>query len=316
LARDDVGNGPSGFREDALAGLAAFPKTLPSKYLYDEEGSRLFEAICDLPEYYPTRMETALLRDLAPELARLIPSGATLVEFGSGASVKTRLLLDATPHLAGYTPIDISADALDAAAAMIRAAYPRLDVTPVLGDFTAAIDLPTRAERRVLVGFFPGSTIGNFAPAEATTFLADVRAMLGSGALFVVGFDLVKDEAILTAAYDDAAGVTAAFDLNLLVRINEELGGDFTPDRFRHRARWNVAESRMEMHLESLDDQVVNIAGRRVVLTVGETIHTENSYKFTVDGFRRLAEQAGWSVVQSWTSPQPSVALALLKNGQ
>ncbi|MDB5433420.1 MAG: egtD [Caulobacter sp.] len=302
----------STLREDVLKGLGASPKTLPSKHLYDEEGSRLFEAITDLPEYYPTRTEITLLRMAAPEIAAFISPRAALVEFGSGASTKTRLVLDAAPQVRVYVPIDISEEALDAAAAAIREDYPQVIVAPLADDFTTALELPVEAWGRPRTGFFPGSTIGNFGPADAVDFLSTARGLLGPGAQFVVGADIVKDEAVLVAAYDDAQGVTAAFNKNLLVRINRELGADFDLDGFEHRAVWNAAESRMEMHLVSLKAQSASVAGRTFRFAEGETIHTENSYKFTEEGFAELAAQAGWRVLRKWISPEPKFGVFLL----
>ena len=301
LTRSEPDPEGSSFRTDVLRGLTARRKSLPAKYFYDAAGSRLFEAICALPEYYVTRTETALLTRIVPEVAALIPQGAALVEFGSGASVKTRLLLDAAPQLDVYVPIDISDAALGDAARALNAAYPALTVLPLLGDFTAPITLPKPVRERPVVGFFPGSTIGNFAPADAVGLLRGARTLLGKGAQFLVGADLVKPPSVLVPAYDDAQGVTAAFNKNLLVRINRELGAAIDPDRFRHRAVWNATDSRIEMHLVSLQNQTVEIAGRRIAFAAGESIHTENSYKFTVPGFTALAEQAGWRVQASWT---------------
>ncbi|MFN3514678.1 MAG: ergothioneine biosynthesis protein EgtB [Phenylobacterium sp.] len=302
-----------GFAADVKAGLSQRRKALPAKYFYDAEGSRLFEAITELPEYYPTRTEIALLRDKAGEMAHAAPDGAVLVEFGSGASTKTRLLLDAAPQIAAYVPIDISASALEAAAASIRASYPHLAVAPLVDDFTRALRLPAAAAERPRLGFFPGSTVGNFQPDEVIAFLAAARRLLGAGAGFLVGIDLAKDEATLVAAYDDAAGVTAAFNLNLLTRINRELDGDFDLSAFEHLAVWNPAESRMEMHLRSKIDQTATAAGRTFAFRAGETIHTENSYKFTVEGFAKLAEAAGWRLERSWESPEPRFAVVLLR---
>jgi dimethylhistidine N-methyltransferase len=312
LAKDGV-SGASSFEEDVVEGLSRPQKSVPPKYFYDAEGSRLFEAICDLPEYYPTRTETALLHGIAPELAAAIPGGAALVEFGSGASTKTRLLLDAAPQLAVYAPIDISPAALSEAAEAIAADYPHLAVAPLAEDFTRALELPRPAAERPVVGFFPGSTIGNFTAPEARAFLRGARTLLGDGAAFIVGIDLVKAAETLVAAYDDSLGVTAAFNLNLLARINRELGGDFAIEAFRHRAIWNAAESRIEMHLESLRDQTVQVAGRSFRFAAGETLHTENSCKFTLDGFAALAADAGWRVEQHWTSPAPAFAVVLLR---
>lgn len=318
LARDGAGGREkamdAGFRDDVLTGLGADPKTLPSKYFYDAEGSRLFEEITVLPEYYPTRTETALLRRIAPEIAARIPDGAAMIEFGSGASTKTRIVLDATPQLAVYAPMDISASALDAAAAAIRADYPKLTVAPALGDFTHPLGLPPAARGRPTVGFFPGSTIGNFPTDEAIAFLTAARELLGPGALFVVGADIAKGEDVLIPAYDDAAGVTAAFNKNLLVRINRELEGTFDLDAFAHKAMWNAAESRIEMHLVSLRDQTVQVAGQPIAFAVGETIHTENSCKYDPDAFAAMAERAGWRVEARWISEAPAFGVFALRS--
>jgi dimethylhistidine N-methyltransferase len=315
LAMDGHGarEGTQSFAADVTAGLSQPQKSIPPKYFYDAEGSRLFEAICELAEYYPTRTEIGLLRQAASEIAALVPEGAALVEFGSGASLKTRILLDAAPQIAAYVPIDISRDALAEAARSLGRDYPDLQVAPLAEDFTTALRLPSEAAARPILGFFPGSTIGNFAPDEARGFLARARHLLGVGARFLVGVDLVKPQAELVAAYDDALGVTAAFNKNLLVRINRELGGDFDPESFAHRARWNGAESRIEMHLESLRDQEVEAAGRRFRFAAGETLHTENSYKFTLEGFSRLAESAGWRAERWWASAHPAFAIMLLR---
>jgi dimethylhistidine N-methyltransferase len=301
------------FATDVLEGLSKTAKSIPPKHFYDAEGSRLFEAICELEEYYPTRTETALLSRNAAEIAAEIPDGAVLVEFGSGASVKTRIVLDAAPQLAAYVPIDISREALEAAAAAIRRDYPGLAVEPLVDDFTAALELPAAVRGLPHFGFFPGSTIGNFTPGDATALLANARRLLGEGAHLLVGIDLVKDAATLVAAYDDAQGVTAAFNKNLLARINRELGGDFDPDGFDHRAVWNAAESRIEMHLVSRARQRVRVLGRSFIFREGESLHTENSYKFTVEGFSNLAAEAGWRVGRSFANPAPAFAAVLLQ---
>ena len=301
------------FRRDLVAGLARSPKTASPKWLYDAEGSRLFEAITRLPEYYPTRQEAALLRQVAPAWAARFGPDATLVEFGSGASEKTRIVLDAAAGLAAYVPIDISADALSAAARRIDESYPGLKVAPLVGDFLHLTALPAGIGSGRRVGFFPGSTIGNLEPSEAVAFLKAARALLGDDALFVLGVDLVKEPEVLVAAYDDAAGVTAAFNRNLLVRANRELKTDFDVDSFVHRAVWNPAASRMEMHLEAGRDMEVGIDGRVIAFRKGETIHTESSRKFTEASVRDLAAASGWTVAAFETSPVPSVALALLQ---
>lgn len=313
LAMDGGGPSASRFLDDVHEGLSLPQKALSPKYFYDAEGSRLFEAICELAEYYPTRTEIGVLRSAAAEIAELIAPETALVEFGSGASVKTRILLDAAPQLGAYAPIDISREALDAAAQAIARDYPKLTVAPLAEDFTTAIHLPAEISGRPVLGFFPGSTIGNFAPDEARGFLLGARRLLGEAARFIVGLDLVKPERELVAAYDDALGVTAAFNKNLLTRINRELGGDFDLDAFVHRARWNARESRIEMHLESLRDQTVRVGGRRFAFRAGETLHTENSYKFTLEGFSALARSAGWRLERVWASAHPAFAVVLLQ---
>jgi dimethylhistidine N-methyltransferase len=316
LAKDApaAGDDVAAFRTDVLEGLSRPRKALPSKWLYDAAGSALFEEICELPEYYPTRTELTILEQTAPKLAAMIPDGAVLVEFGSGSSRKTRLLLDAVPQLAAYAPIDIAEHVLAPAAAALRRAYPRLEVTPLRGDFTHPTPLPERYSGVPRVGFFPGSTIGNFTPPEAEDFLRRARDLLGQEALFVIGVDLCRDARVLEAAYDDAQGITAAFDLNLLTRINRELEGSFSPASFRHRAVWDAEKSRIEMRLESLVDQVVTVAERHFAFQAGETIHTENSYKYTPEAFTALAERAGWTVERTWTAAPPhAFAVTLLR---
>jgi dimethylhistidine N-methyltransferase len=309
-AIDDVAT----FRTDVLEGLSRPHKALPSKWLYDRAGSALFEEICELPEYYLTRTELTILEQAAPDLAATIPDGAVLVEFGSGSSHKTRVLLNAAPQLSAYAPIDISEDALAPATAALRQAYPGLEVTPLRGDFTHPTPLPERYREAPRVGFFPGSTIGNFAPAEAEGFLRRACELLGDGSLLVVGVDLRKDAGVLEAAYDDAQGVTAAFNLNLLTRINRDLEGSFDLETFRHRAVWDAEKSRIEMRLESLTDQVVRVAERCFAFQAGETIHTENCYKYAPEAFAALAVRGGWNVERTWTADPPhAFAVPLLR---
>ena len=316
LARDldpsgesgDRGNTETDFAVDVIAGLSAREKTLSPKYFYDAAGSELFEAICRTPEYYPTRVETALLQQFADEMTAGIPEGAVLVEFGSGASDKTRVILDAAPQIAVYVPIDISEDALENAATAISRDYGKVLVVPVEGDFTGAIRLPASADGRVKIGFFPGSTIGNLTQVEALAFLRSVRQLLGDQSMLLIGADLVKDEATLVAAYDDAEGITAQFNKNLLARINRELGGDFDLDEFDHLAVWNAKMTRMEMYLVSRANQIVNAARHTFAFKAGERLHTENSHKFTVPSFADLAAQAGWSVSREWISAAPRFA--------
>lgn len=288
-------------------------KSISPKWFYDETGSALFEQITELDEYYPTRTEAALLERIAPELATRIPDDAVLVEFGSGASAKTRILLDAAPQISAYVPLDISSEALTAAAGRVNVDYPGLAVYPVVGDFTQPMSLPAQVAGRPRVGFFPGSTIGNFGPQTAGAFLRSVRILLGEPASMIIGADLAKDAATLEAAYDDARGVTAAFNLNLLARANRELGADFDAGAFAHRAVWNAEESRVEMHLVSLRPQVVRIDGRAFLFSEGETLHTENSYKFTRAGFEALASSAGWALEGGWVSPPPEFAVFLIR---
>jgi dimethylhistidine N-methyltransferase len=299
------------FRAELIAGLSRPQKAVSPKWFYDAAGSELFEEITRLPEYYPTRQEADLLREMAGELTAGFGDNAVLVEFGSGASEKTRILLDAAPTLGAYVPIDISPDALNAAAASIAEAYPHLQVAPMVGDFLNLAPLPELGRGR-RIGFFPGSTIGNLEPDQAVAFLANARERLGPNALFVLGVDLVKDEATLVAAYDDAQGVTATFNKNLLVRANRELGADFDLDSFAHEARWNAEASRIEMHLRAERDMAVHLGGETFNFLARETIHTESSRKFTEAAVGALAEAAGWRLMVFRNSPAPSVALAIL----
>ncbi|MDO1560324.1 ergothioneine biosynthesis protein EgtB [Brevundimonas sp. 2R-24] len=302
---------PDDFTAALIEGLSASPKTLSPKWLYDARGSELFEQITDLAEYYPTRTETALLRRIAPEIAARLGSGATLIELGSGASEKTRLLLDAAPQVSRYIPIDISPSALEAAAEALRRDYPDLEVAPVEADFTRDVPRVNAASDRLV--FFPGSTIGNFQPDEAAALLTRARKAAGEGAWMVLGVDLVKDVSVLEAAYDDARGVTAAFNMNLLERANRETGADFDLARFKHRAVWNADLKRIEMHLVSLTDQTVSVAGRSFRFARGESLHSESSHKFERVDLERLAHQGGWSVERVWTDPKDWFALALLR---
>ena len=292
------------FLADLVAGLGKPQKQLAAKYFYDAAGSDLFEAITRLPEYYPTRTELGILDARGAEIAAALPRRASLVEFGSGSTVKVRRLLRHLPDLAAYVPVDVSESFLRSEAETLRADLPALRVEPVAADFTQPFALPADLGGDGFAGFFPGSTIGNFEPPEAARLLAQFGQELGAGASLIVGVDLVKDPAVLEAAYDDAAGVTAAFNLNLLTRINRELAGDFERDHFRHRAVFNAAASRIEMLLVSTRAQTVTVAGRRFAFAEGETIHTENSYKYTVESFRRLAAEAGWTAGTVWTDMQ------------
>lgn len=289
------------FLDDVLRGLAAPQKTLPPKYFYDGEGSRLFEEICELPEYYPTRTEMAIMRQHVPEIVKLLGPDMELIELGSGASVKTSLLIEqGLPAL--YVPIEISDDALRSASARLAAQFPWLHICAVRADFSRALRMPsfTGVPVRLKVVYFPGSTIGNFTPEEAVALLRNVRELAGTGGRLLIGVDLKKDRRTLEAAYDDAAGVTARFNLNLLARINRELGGDFQLQRFRHKAFYDEHRGRVEMHLESVYSQFVHVNGRRFDFKPGETIHTENSYKYMVSEFQALARRARFEPQHVW----------------
>ena len=287
------------FADDLAAGLRARPRVVAPKWFYDEAGSLLFERICELPEYYPTRTETALLDRHAHELAGCIGAGAEIVEFGAGASRKVRLLLSALQRPAGFVPVDISGEHLADAAQRLRADHPGLVVRPVAGDYTVdGLSLPPAIGPRV--GFYPGSSIGNFEPGEAARLLARYRQWLGGGGL-LIGVDLVKSPAELHAAYNDAQGVTAAFNLNLLVRANRELGADFDLAGWEHAAHYQPLRQRIEMHLVSRRAQRVRVGTEIFEFAEGESIHTENSYKYSVDGFQALARSAGWDAKRVWT---------------
>jgi L-histidine N-alpha-methyltransferase len=291
------------FAQDVVTGLSAQPKWMSAKHFYDAEGSRLFERIMGLPEYYPTRSEMSVLREHAAAIADLIPDGAALVEFGSGSNAKIRLLLDAAPELAAYVPVDISAEYLEEQAEELRRDFPDLDILPIAADFTKRFELPAKVRSRPRVGFFPGSTIGNFEPLAAVSFLRNAARILGRGAVMIIGVDLVKDKATLNAAYNDAEGVTAAFNLNLLTRINRELGADFDLDQFEHRAFYEPKRQRIEMHLVSRKQQKVAMNWKIFEFKRGETIHTENSYKYSLERFKALAQGSGWTPRESWTDP-------------
>lgn len=298
---------------DAVAGLSASPKTLPCKWLYDAEGARLFEEITRLPEYYPTRTEVGILTGQAEAIAAAIGPGAAVVEFGPGDGEKAELLLAALREPAAYVPVDIAPEWLEGAASRIAAVRPGLPVLPVVADFAQAFGLPKRIGAAPRLGFFPGSTIGNFEPAEATAFLRRARETLGRGARMLLGADLVKDPAVLEAAYDDAAGVTAAFDLNLLRRLNREAGAEFDLAGFRHRAVWNAGLERIEMHLVSLRAQAVRLADRSFAFEEGETIHTESSHKYRPERLSALAEAAGWRPAAMWTDAARLFSVWLLE---
>lgn len=297
---------------DALEGLSRIQKTLPSKYFYDALGSELFVRITELPEYYPTRTELAILTQAAPRLATLAKDVATVVEYGSGDGRKSQALLQALPNCKVYVPVEISGDALQGQAARLRAALPSLSIVPFEADFTHPFQLPPGLPPGPRMGFFPGSTIGNLVPADAVDLLRGAQKTLGDDALFVLGVDLKKPLERLLPAYDDASGVTAAFNLNLLVRLNRELGANFALDRFAHRVRYSAARGRIEMHLESLCAQDVTLGGRRFTFRQGETIHTENSHKFTLEEASLLARAGGWEPVETFRDGENLFAVLLL----
>ena len=298
------------FRADVLAGLERRPRAVPARWFYDRRGSELFEAITDLPEYYPTRTEVGVLRDAGPAIAALTGPGRAVVEFGSGSSTKTPLLLAAVAPSA-YVPIDISGAFLRQAAAALAAAHPGLPVYPVEGDFLRPLTLPREVAAAPKLGFFPGSTIGNMVPAQAVDLLRAMRGSLGEGAQLVIGMDRVKDPATLVAAYDDAAGVTARFNLNLLARIARELGGDLPLDAFAHAARWNDDAARIEMHLVATRDIGFTVAGQRFAMAAGESIHTENSHKYGPRDARLLLRAGGWTPRAEWTDADGLFAVLL-----
>jgi dimethylhistidine N-methyltransferase len=301
-----------GLRNEVLAGLRSTPKTLPPKLFYDSRGAALFERITTLDEYYPTRAELSILRTYAGDMARLAGPGCVLLEFGSGAGVKIRLLLDALVDPVAYIPIDIAQDQLDRVVAELQREYPRIDVRGVHADYTRRVHLPDLPATARRVAFFPGSTIGNFHPDEAAGFLRRVRALVGDRGALILGVDRRKDPRVLEAAYDDADGVTATFNLNILLRLNRDLGAEFDVTRFRHRARFDDAASRVEMHLESLEDQTVVVAGTPVRFDKGETIWTESSYKYDETSLGALVESAGFAIDRLWTDADDRFYVAFL----
>jgi dimethylhistidine N-methyltransferase len=298
------------FRADVLAGLAEPQKAVPARWFYDDAGSQLFEDITRLPEYYPTRAETEILLARSGEFAQLIGPGRAVVEFGSGSSVKTPLLLAAIAPSA-YVPLDISGDFLRAAASDLAAKFPGLPVYPVEADFMRRVELPGEVEGLPKLGFFPGSTIGNMVARTATDLLRSMRETLGVGAQLLIGMDLVKDADVLIAAYNDAAGVTARFNRNLLTRINRELDGDIPADLFNHEARWNDTYARIEMHLVAQADVSFTVSGRSFSLRAGESIHTENSHKFTRRTANMLLAAGGWEPRARWTDSETRFSLLL-----
>jgi dimethylhistidine N-methyltransferase len=298
------------FRADVLAGLAAPIPAIPARWLYDRAGSELFDQITRLPSYYPTKTETALLQAVMPEIAERVPKRSAVVEFGAGSQTKTPMLLEAIDP-AAYVPVDISGDYLDHSARAIAARFPGVAVHPVTADFVHAFDLPASIAAMPKLGFFPGSTIGNFVPRSATDLLRHFRGLLGDGALLLIGMDRVKPVERLVAAYDDPEGVTARFNLNLLDRINRELGGDIPVDAFQHEARWNDMLSRIEMHLVATTDVEFRVGGQPFAFRSGESIHTENSHKYGRRGARLLLLAGGWTPIAEWTDPAGDFAVVL-----
>lgn len=309
LSHDDAS---SDFRDALMAGLARPDKAVPCRFLYDEIGSALFDQICTLPEYYPTRTEIALLRHSATAMADRIGPGARFIELGAGSGGKAEWLLDALDDPAGYVCIDISPVPLAATAHQVAARYPGLPVAAICADYMGAFALPAMPGSRD-VCFFPGSTIGNFERHEARDFLAQWRGRLAPGAMMLIGVDLKKDIDVLEAAYDDAQGVTARFSLNVLTRANRELGCDFRPDRFRHRARYIADPGHIEISLVSQSAQTVTVGGRSFAFDAGEALHIENSHKYTVEEFARLAGEAGFAARDVWTDPDRRFSIHLLQ---
>jgi dimethylhistidine N-methyltransferase len=298
------------FRDDVLAGLSAPIPAIPARWLYDRRGSELFDDITRLSSYYPTKTETALLEAIIPELARRISAGTAVVEFGAGSATKTPLLLQAI-HPAAYVPVDISAEYLNSSVAELRMRFPDLATYPVAADFARAFELPPEIDDLPKLGFFPGSTIGNFVPRSATDLLRHFRELLGTGSLLLIGMDRVKPIERMVAAYDEPEGVTASFNLNLLQRINRELDGTIPVDAFRHEARWNDILSRIEMHLVPTRDVQFTVAGRSFAFATGESVHTENSHKYGRRGARLLLLAGGWTPIAEWEDQAQDFSILL-----
>jgi dimethylhistidine N-methyltransferase len=312
ISAEEAG-GSDEFADAVLSGLGRRPRSIPCRFFYDAKGSELFEEITALDEYYPTRTETALLEAHGEEIAALAGSGRILVEFGSGSSRKTSLLLGALGEVPAYIPIDIAAESLREAAEWLSGQHDGLTILPDIADFTATRVLPPIVRGQKRLGFFSGSTIGNLTHAEARAFLNNAAQLLGPGSAFLVGVDLKKDISVLLPAYDDGEGVTAAFNLNLLTRINRELGGTFDLTRFAHEAVYNEVAGRVEIYLRSLAEQIVRVKDRAFAFAEGERIHTENSHKYTVAEFQSLASASGWRPVKAWTDEADLFSLHLLR---
>lgn len=315
MLKPEIGDGEAtladpAFRADVLAGFASRPRAIPARWFYDRRGSELFEAITDLPEYYPTRTEAGILESAGPAIADAVGPGRAVVEFGSGSSAKTPLLLRAIAP-AAYVPIDISGDFLRQSSAQLAKAFPGLPVLPLEADFMHPIALPEAVAAMPKLGFFPGSTIGNMIPSSSVDLLRAMRMWLGTGAMLLIGMDRIKPAEVLVPAYDDAQGVTAAFNLNLLQRINRELGGTIPVEAFRHHAVWNDMRARIEMHLQATRDVAFTIEGRSFDMAAGETIHTENSHKYGPRDARILLRAGGWTPIAEWTDPGENFAVIL-----
>ena len=309
VSRDESGV-DTAFREDVLRGLSQEPKAVPARWLYDDAGSQLFEDITQLPEYYPTRAETEILQEQSSSFSEMITPGCAVVEFGSGSSVKTPLLLSAIDP-AAYVPLDISGDFLRASAKELAAKFPQVPIYPVEADFMRQVKLPGAVSALPKLGFFPGSTIGNMVPRTAVDLLRNMRETLGVGAKLLIGMDLIKEPQVLVDAYDDTAGVTAAFNRNLLTRINRELEGDIPVEAFAHEARWNDDYARIEMHLVATRDLQFTVSGKSFAMREGESIHTENSHKFNRRTGNTLLLAGGWTPVQRWTDSEERFSLVL-----
>ena len=307
---DSLTNAQQDFLCDVFTGLGEQPRSLPCKYLYDQKGSELFDAICETPEYYPTRTEAGIMRRNIGAICEALPDDALLVEYGSGSSVKTALLLENAQQLSGYVPVDISEDHLLETAERLRIEHPELEISPVAADFTQSFELPEESEDLPIVVYFPGSTIGNFDETEAKRLLKQIRNQCRDEGGLLIGFDLYKDSQVLEAAYNDKAGITAAFNLNLLTHINRELQGNFDLENFKHVAKFVDENSRIEIYLESLSNQTIEVFGKEFEFESGERVHTENSHKYKRADFESMANEAGLKLEHLWTDDQSYFAVA------